>query len=193
MQDGIDYTSHESSFDEQQQKVNKNPDANDLCDDNLISIENETLGGFDDDYSVNEIKNQDNVDSSDVHQSNDNHEHSNHQHVIINGKQYWIPKSNQHVGATQAHRIFTAINGGYNIIGGTVDDFKILMRDLNCFIGGTDGSSKNISLMRVCVQSSRGLPTILICLMVRNPNQADDVRSNRREEEEDDESQCINE
>ncbi|XP_023771134.1 protein FAR1-RELATED SEQUENCE 5-like [Lactuca sativa] len=46
--------------------------------------------------------------------------------------------SNQNVCATQAHRLFTAINGGYNIIGGTVDDFKILMRDLNCFIGGTD-------------------------------------------------------
>nr|KAJ0205575.1 hypothetical protein LSAT_V11C500278740 [Lactuca sativa] len=29
---------------------------------------------------------------TDVNQSNDNHEHSNHQHVITNGKQYWIPK-----------------------------------------------------------------------------------------------------
>ncbi|CAI9296587.1 unnamed protein product [Lactuca saligna] len=44
----------------------KNPDANDL---HAISIEDETLGVFDD------------------NQSNDNH-----QHVVINGKQYWIPK-----------------------------------------------------------------------------------------------------
>ena len=45
---------------------NIDQDANNLGD---ISIEDETLGVFDD------------------NQSNDNH-----QHVIINGKQYWIPK-----------------------------------------------------------------------------------------------------
>nr|KAJ0218304.1 hypothetical protein LSAT_V11C300110010 [Lactuca sativa] len=45
-----------------------------------------------------------------------------------------ISLTNQNVGATQAHMIFTALNGGYNIIRGTVDDFKNLMRDLNCFI-----------------------------------------------------------
>nr|KAJ0192816.1 hypothetical protein LSAT_V11C800396140 [Lactuca sativa] len=251
MNDGIDHTFDDSLFDDQHHGIDKNPiedcyiydnidqDANDLGD---ISIEDETLGVFDD------------------NQSNDNHQSSNHQHVTINGKQYWIPKvpdevkpklkghyrsyeditnmyykyalaagfdvrkttnrknghgiirlryfvcnrqglpntghvdtlnpnrskikrrtdsrrtgcnacirfsmikgsstwllyefveehnhelmyqdniflSNQNVGATQAHRLFTAINGGYNIIGGTIDDFKNLMRDLNCFIGGTD-------------------------------------------------------
>nr|KAJ0208368.1 hypothetical protein LSAT_V11C500228980 [Lactuca sativa] len=46
-------------------------------------------------------------------------------------KLFIISLSNQNVGATQAHRLFNAINGGYNIIGGTVDNFKIFMRDLN--------------------------------------------------------------
>ena len=46
--------------------------------------------------------------------------------------------SHQNIGPTVAHRLFSVIQGGYNLFGGLVDDFKNYMRDLNCFIGGSD-------------------------------------------------------
>nr|KAJ0217403.1 hypothetical protein LSAT_V11C300154020 [Lactuca sativa] len=161
MQDGIDHTYHDSLVDDQHHGIDQNPgedcdiydnideDVNDLHD---ISIEEETLGGFDD------------------NQSNDNHQHSNHRHVIINEKQYWIPKVPDEVkpklkaitnslihGSNRSLSVFLIrtlvppkLKGSLlllmvdkYIIGGTVDDLKNLMRDINYIIGGTDAQIIN--------------------------------------------------
>ena len=45
---------------------------------------------------------------------------------------------NQNIGTIIAHRLYTSILGGYNFVGGLIDDFKNYMRDLNCVIGGSD-------------------------------------------------------
>lgn len=42
------------------------------------------------------------------------------------------------ISVTQAHRLFTVVQGGYNLFGGTIDDLENYMRDLNCFIGRTN-------------------------------------------------------
>ncbi|XP_052623771.1 uncharacterized protein LOC128129139 [Lactuca sativa] len=53
-------------------------------------------------------------------------------------KSFILTMSNQNIGATIAHRLYTSIHGGYNFVGGLIDDFKNYMRDLNCVIGGSD-------------------------------------------------------
>ena len=71
--------------------------------------------------------------------SKDNMKFSRYHRQLDNCQKSFIHTlSNQNVGATVAHRLFSVIQGGYNIFGGLVDDFKNYIRDLNCFIGGSD-------------------------------------------------------
>lgn len=44
----------------------------------------------------------------------------------------------QNVGAAKSYRLLTGIQGGCSTRGGLLVDFKNYMRDLNCFIGGSD-------------------------------------------------------
>lgn len=58
---------------------------------------------------------------------------------LDNSQKHFITSlSNQNIGATVAHRLFSGIQGGYNVFGGLLNDFKNYNRDLNCFIGGSD-------------------------------------------------------
>ncbi|XP_042752267.1 protein FAR1-RELATED SEQUENCE 5-like [Lactuca sativa] len=61
-----------------------------------------------------------------------------HRQLDDTKKSFILAMSNQNIGATIAHRLYTSILGGYNFVGGLIDDFKNYMRDLNCFIGGSD-------------------------------------------------------
>ncbi|XP_023728386.2 protein FAR1-RELATED SEQUENCE 5-like [Lactuca sativa] len=61
-----------------------------------------------------------------------------HRQLDDTKKSFILTMSNQNIGATIAHRLYTSILRGYKFVGGLIDDFKKYMRDLNCFIGGSD-------------------------------------------------------
>ncbi|XP_023755613.1 protein FAR1-RELATED SEQUENCE 5-like [Lactuca sativa] len=61
-----------------------------------------------------------------------------HRQLDDTQKSFILTMSNQNIGATIDHRLYTSILGGYKFVGGLIDDFKNYMRDLNCFIGGSD-------------------------------------------------------
>nr|KAJ0194940.1 hypothetical protein LSAT_V11C700374650 [Lactuca sativa] len=61
-----------------------------------------------------------------------------HRQLDDTQKSFILTISNQNIGATIAHTLYTSTLGGYNFVGGLIDDFKSYMRDLNCFIGGSD-------------------------------------------------------
>ncbi|XP_023732794.1 protein FAR1-RELATED SEQUENCE 5 [Lactuca sativa] len=61
-----------------------------------------------------------------------------HRQLDDTQKSFILTMSTQNIGATIAHWLYTSILGGYNFVGGLIDDFKNYRRDLNCFIGGSD-------------------------------------------------------
>lgn len=62
--------------------------------------------------------------------------------------------SKQNIGASRAHRLYTGLQGGSDICGGLVSDFKNSTRNLNSYIGSRDAKF----LVRKMLERKKSIP-----------------------------------